>query len=154
MSGPAFSHQLEAALRDYVRDYREHGTGGITIQVPTGSANEVAAASTGRAIHYALVRAGVPRGNISVAPYVVGDHAKAAALQVSYLQVKAVVPRCGLWPSGSDTDFLNRDASSTSAALSSRTWRRWWPTLPTSSVPRPMTPANGGRRANVLQIYV
>src|SRR3954454_18462678 len=89
MSGPAFSPQLEAALRDYVRDYREHGTGGITIQVPTGSANEVAAASTGHALHYALVRAGVPRGNIAIAPYAVGDHSKVAALQIAYLQVKA-----------------------------------------------------------------
>ena len=153
MSGPAFSPQLEAALRDYVRDYREHGTGGITIQVPTGSANEVAAASTGRAIHYALVRAGVPRGNISVAPYVVGDHAKAAALQVSYLQVKAVVPRCGLWPSGSDTDFLNRDAFNFGCAQQQNLAAMV--ADPADLVrPRPMGPPNGGRRANVMQIYV
>ena len=62
MNGPALSPQIETAIRNYVGDYRENGTGSITIQVPTASANEVAAASTGHAIHYALVRAGVPRG--------------------------------------------------------------------------------------------
>src|SRR5688500_14521973 len=44
MNGPALSPEIETALRDYVRQYQEDGTGGITIQVPTASANEVAAA--------------------------------------------------------------------------------------------------------------
>ena len=84
--------EIETAVRHYVGEYRADGTGSITIQVPTGSANEVAAASTGHAVHYALVRAGVPRGHIEVAPYEVGDHAQVAPLRLSYLRVKAVVP--------------------------------------------------------------
>ena len=47
MRGPALSPEIETAVRDYVGEYRADGTGSITIQVPTGSANEVAAASTG-----------------------------------------------------------------------------------------------------------
>jgi pilus assembly protein CpaD len=61
MKGPALSPEIETALYDYVTDYQANGTGGITIQPPTGSANEMAAAETGRAVHYALVSAGVPR---------------------------------------------------------------------------------------------
>ncbi len=98
MSGPALSPEIEVAIRDYVARISPHGTGSITIQVPTGSANEVAAATTGHAVHYALVRAGVPRSHIQVAPYAVGDHAEMASLRLSYLRVKAVTPRCGVWP--------------------------------------------------------
>ena len=107
MNGPALSPEIETAIRDYVREYRADGTGSITIQVPTGSANAVAAASTGHAVHYALVRAGVPRGQIQVAPYEVGDHAKVAPLRLSYLRVKAVVPHCGIWPDDSDGNYRN-----------------------------------------------
>lgn len=153
MRGPAFSSELETALRQYVQDYREHGTGSITIQVPTGAANELAAASTGQAIHYALVRAGVPRGNIEVAPYTVGDHSKAAPLQVSYLQVKAVVPRCGLWPTGSDTNFENRDAANFGCAAQQNLAAMV--ANPADLVrPQPMTPPLGSRRANTLKIYI
>ena len=90
MNGPALSREIETAVRQYVSEYRSDGTGSITIQVPTGSANEIAVASTGHAVHYALVRAGVPRGNIQVAPYEVGDHS--VRLAPLRLRVKAVTP--------------------------------------------------------------
>ncbi len=127
MRGPALTPEIETAIRDYVNEYRADGTGSITIQVPSGSANEVAAASTGRAVHYALVRAGVPRGRIQVAPYDVGDHSRVAALRLSYLRVKAVVPRCGIWPDGSAANFDNtrvRKFRMRTAAESRRDGRR------------------------------
>ena len=107
MNGPALSPQIETAIRNYVGGYRENGTGSITIQVPTASANEVAASSTGQAIHYALVRAGVPRGAIQVAPYWVGDHSRVAAVRIAYLRVKAVTPECGIWPETQPTENQN-----------------------------------------------
>jgi pilus assembly protein CpaD len=152
MRGPVLSAKLETAIRQYVNEYRADGNGPITIQVPTGSANAVAAASTGHAIHYALVRAGVPRGQIEVAPYEVGDHSKTAALRLSYLRVKAVVPTCGLWPTGSDTNFENTDSFNLGCAAQQNLAAMV--ANPADLVrPQPMSPANGGRRANVLQIY-
>lgn len=108
MNGPAVSAEIETAIADWVGDYERHGTGDITIQVPTASANEVAAAKTGQAAHYALVRAGVPYSRIQIAPYYVGDHAKAATLRLSFLRVKAVTPKCGLWPEKAPNDTANR----------------------------------------------
>jgi pilus assembly protein CpaD len=151
-NGPALSHQIEAAIRDYVGEYRSDGTGSITIQVPTGSANEVAAADTGRAIHYALVRAGVPRNHIQVAPYDVDDHSQLAPLRLSYLRVKAVVPRCGVWPDGGTANNRNSDyynfgcsAQHNLAAMVDN---------PADFVrPQPMTPADGSRRADVISKY-
>jgi pilus assembly protein CpaD len=152
MRGPALSAKLETAIRQYVSEYTTDGNGPITIQVPTGSANAVAAASTGHAVHYALVRAGVPRGQIEVAPYEVGDHSKTGALRISYLRVKAVVPTCGLWPTGSDTNFENTDTYDLGCA--SQQNLAAMVSNPADLVrPRPMDGANGARRFNTLKIY-
>lgn len=152
MSGPALSHDLEVALRDYVHEYRADGTGSITIQVPTGSANEVAAASTGRAVHYALVRAGMPRNRIQVAPYEVGDHAKVAPLRLSYLRVKAVTPSCGVWPEKSPDRFDNGEYHDFGCAT--RQNLAAMVANPADLVrPRQMAPADGNRRADVISKY-
>ena len=152
MRGPALSPELERAISQYVGEYRADGTGVITIQVPTGSANAVAAASTGRAVHYALVRAGVPRGQIQVAPYEVGDHSKVASLRLSYLRVKAVAPTCGLWPTGSDTNFENTDTYNFGCA-GQQNLAAMVANPADLIMPRPMEPADGNRRADVISKY-
>jgi pilus assembly protein CpaD len=152
MNGPAMSPQIERAIRDYVAQYNESGTGSITIQVPTASANEVAAGATGRAAHYALVRSGVPRSQIQVAPYYVGDHAKVASLRLSFLRVKAVTPTCGIWPEKLPNRFDNAQyhnfgcaAQQNLAAMVAN---------PADFVrPEPTGPANGARRAKVITDY-
>jgi pilus assembly protein CpaD len=152
MNGPALSPEIEGAIRDYVRDYQADGTGSITIQTPTASANEIAAASTGRAVHYALVRAGVPHRAIQVAPYYFGDHSKLAPLRLSYLRVKAVVPECGIWPEriansrqNVPLDNFGCAAQKNLAAMVAN---------PADLIrPQPMGPANGARRAHVIQIF-
>lgn len=152
MSGPALSPEIEAAVREYVRGYQRDGTGSLTIQVPTASANEVAAASTGRAVHYALVRAGVPRASIVVAPYHVGDHAKVASLRLSYLRVKATTPECGIWPDTAPADYRNKDYHNFGCA--SQQNLAAMVANPADLVsPRPLSPANGARRAKVITDY-
>jgi pilus assembly protein CpaD len=152
MRGPALSRELETAIRSYVREYRSDGTGAITIQVPEGSANSVAAAETGRAVHYALVRAGVPRSHIVVAPYEVGDHSELAALRLSYLRVKAVVPRCGIWPDGGTANYRNTDYHNFGCAQQHNLAAMV--DNPADFVrPRALTPADGSRRADVISKY-
>jgi pilus assembly protein CpaD len=152
MNGPAVSPEIERAIRDYVDEYRENGTGVITIQVPTASANENAAAATGRAAHYALVNAGVPHSLIQVAPYYVGDHAKTATLRLSYLRVKAVTPRCGVWaerhPNRLDNAQYHNFGCASQQNLAAMVAN------PADFVrPRPVAPANGQRRAAVIRTY-
>jgi pilus assembly protein CpaD len=152
MNGPALSPEIETALRQYVDDYRADGTGAITIQVPTGSANEVAAAATGRAVHYALVRAGVPRAGIRVAPYSVEDRAKVALLRVSYLRVKAVVPSCGIWPDGGEADYRNAQYNDFGCAQNKNLAAMV--ANPADLLrPQPMAPSSGARRATVISAY-
>jgi pilus assembly protein CpaD len=152
MNGPAISPEIERAIRNYVAQYRSEGTGSMTIQVPTGSANEIAAASTGRAVHYALVRAGVPHGRIVVAPYRFDDHARVAALRLSFLRVKAVTPRCGIWPERSATDFNNSDAHNFGCATQQNIAAMV--ANPADFMrPEPMGSASGARRAKVISDY-
>jgi pilus assembly protein CpaD len=152
MNGPAMSPEIEAAIRDYVYGYRADGTGAVTIQVPTGSANEIAAASTGRAVHYALVRAGVPHSHIRVAPYGVNDRSMVAPLRVSYLKVKAVVPHCGIWPDGNAADYRNADYHDFGCAQANNLAAMV--ANPADLIrPQPMAPSHGARRAKVITDY-
>lgn len=152
MNGPALSRELETVIRDYAGEYNADGTGSITIQVPTGAANDVAAAETGRAVHYALVRAGVPRNRIKITPYEVGDHSKLAYLRLSYLRVKAVVPHCGIWPDGGTANFRNSDYYN--FGCSQQHNLAAMVDNPADFVrPHALTPADGNRRADVISKY-
>jgi pilus assembly protein CpaD len=153
MRGPALSPKIERAIGDYVAQYRSEGTGPITIQAPTGSANEAAAAATGRAVHYALVRLGVPRNQIVVSPYAVDDHSKVSPLRLAFLQVKAVVPDCGLWPAKQPVNGQNAQYFDFGCAQQQNLAAMV--ADPADLVrPRAMTPASGARRAKVMQIYI
>jgi pilus assembly protein CpaD len=152
MNGPALSREIETAIRNFVAGYREDGTGAITIQTPTGSANQMAAGSTGHAVHYALVRAGVPHSRIEVTPYYVGNHAKAATLRLSYLRVKAVTPSCGVWPETSTAGISNAQYYNYGCATQSNLAAMV--ANPADLIlPQPMQPSNGARRAKVLGDY-
>lgn len=152
MNGPAVSRDIETAIRNYVAGYQADGTGAITIQVPTASANQVAATSTGQAVHYALVRAGVPHNQIVVSPYYSGNHARTASLRLSYLRVKAVTPKCGLWPETSPNTLRNESYHNFGCAYQQNLAAMV--ANPADLVaPQPMGPANGARRAKVITDY-
>ena len=152
MNGPALSPEIELAVRDYVLDYFATGTGWITIQVPAAAANEIAAGSTGHAVHYALVRAGVPRSAIRVAPYFVGNHARTASVRLSFLRVKAVTPKCGVWPEKVPNSFDNAQYQNYGCAYQQNIAAMV--ANPADFVrPRPLEPANGERRAKVISDY-
>jgi pilus assembly protein CpaD len=103
-------------------------------------------------VHYALVQAGVPRNQISVAPYYVGDHAKVAALRLSYLRVKAVTPQCGLWPEMHSNTSLNAQYHNFGCA--SQQNLAAMVANPADLIrPQPMAPADGARRAQVITDY-
>lgn len=152
MNGPALSREIEARIRVYVAGYLRDGTGNLTIQVPVDSANEIAAGKTGKAVHYALVRAGVPHSNIVVAPYAFNDFSKTAAMRLSYLKVKASTPTCGIWPEESAANFQNRQYHNFGCAGQNNLAAMV--ANPADLVaPRELDPANGARRAKVIQDY-
>ena len=70
----------------------------LTIAVPSGSANEVAARSAARDFARVATASGVSRNRISVLSYQAGGADISAPIRVSYTSVKAHTDRCGRWP--------------------------------------------------------
>lgn len=152
MNGPALSREIDVAIRNYVAGYFADGTGKITIQVPVNSANEIAAGKTGKAVHYALVQAGVPRSSIVVAPYAFNDFSKTAAMRLSYLKVKASTPTCGIWPEEQPSDYQNRQYHNFGCA-SQQNLAAMVANPADFVAPRRTDVANGARRAKVINDY-
>jgi pilus assembly protein CpaD len=86
--------------------WKREATGGIRIDVPTGTPNERSAAEAAREVRALLVSAEVPAHVIAVRAYRPLSAEKFAPINVNYTRVTADAGPCGLWPKdlGPDTD--------------------------------------------------
>jgi len=75
----------------------------LTIAVPSGSANEVAARAAAHDFARLAAASGISRKRISTLSYQAGGADVSAPIRVSYTAVKAHTDRCGRWPD----DLLN-----------------------------------------------
>jgi pilus assembly protein CpaD len=152
MKAGGLSPQIARAIHGFVADYRRSGTGAITIQVPSASANETAAANAAQAARGIVLRAGVPPSHLRIAPYHFGDFGGVAPLRLSFLKIKAVAPQCGLWPEDATADADNRNYFNFGCANQANTAAML--ADPGDIVaPRPMDPPSGARRARVIEQY-
>ncbi|WP_051630642.1 CpaD family pilus assembly protein [Afifella pfennigii] len=151
MRGGHLSAEIKDAIYDYALGYRDAGIGAVTVQVPSGSGNDIAAAAASQAIRAAIIEAGVKPRSVRMAPYA-STSRKAAPVRLSYLKVKAVTPDCGVWPKDMGGTLDNRNyynfgcaSQQNLAAMAAN---------PADLIrPRPTTPAFGARRAKVLSDY-
>lgn len=98
MKASELTPDINRSINRFVNAYRASGTGFMNIQVPAGSANEVAALTAARAAKNVVQRSGVASSHIRVTPYQVDNKAWVAPVRLSFLKVKAVAPDCGIWP--------------------------------------------------------
>jgi pilus assembly protein CpaD len=82
----------------FANTWRRESTGGIVIDLPSGTRNEIAAASAAREARSILAAAGVPPSVIGVRPYHLADPRKLATLRLNYPTLVAEAGPCGLWP--------------------------------------------------------
>lgn len=86
------------ALKGFLADYDRSAVPPLTILIPAGAPNSIAASEAGREFA-ALARAsGVPAGRIIVAPYQPPVVNVPAPIRVSYPKMRAYTDRCGRWP--------------------------------------------------------
>lgn len=104
----SLSPELAGVVRSFAADARNRGNGGIEILVPSGSANETAALYVARQVRGTMVGSGVPGAMIASHSYRVDDPQALAPVRISYLRMKAVTNRCGLWRDDLADDFDNR----------------------------------------------
>lgn len=82
----------------FAHSWRREATGGVVIEVPSGTPNERAAADTLHEIRSILVSAGVPGHSIDLLPYRPVSPVKLATIRLTYPRMTAQAGPCGLWP--------------------------------------------------------
>jgi pilus assembly protein CpaD len=87
-----------AEVLAFASDWRREASGGILLDVPSGTSNARAAASAAREARAILVASGVPANAIAMREQRLRDPSKMATLRLHYPRITADVGPCGLWP--------------------------------------------------------
>src|SRR5437773_773660 len=82
----------------FAYEWRREATGGILIDLPSGSSNEFAAANALHEVRSVLSAAGVPVQAVHVRPHRPADPTKMVTLRLHYPRIVANAGPCGLWP--------------------------------------------------------
>ena len=87
-----------AEVLSFANTWRREATGGILIDVPSGTSNEASSAAALKEIRSLLAGSGVPQQAVDVRPHQSSDPRKLATLKLHYPKVTADAGPCGLWP--------------------------------------------------------
>lgn len=90
--------EQRADVLAFATAWRREATGGVLIDVPTGTRNEVAAASAVHEVRAILAAAGLPATAVNVRPYRPADPGKLGTVKLGYPTMTAEAGPCGLWP--------------------------------------------------------
>jgi len=96
-----------AEVLAFAQTWRREATGGVVVDLPTGTSNEHAAAEAMRTIRSILAASGVPQDGIVVRGYQPPGR-NIAAIRITYPRIGAQAGPCGLWPQDIGPSF-NRD---------------------------------------------
>ncbi|WP_416408910.1 CpaD family pilus assembly protein [Agrobacterium rosae] len=98
------------SIKGFAQSYAATSSGVVQIQVPTGSANSVAASILKRQIRATLASSGIPAAKIVEVPYRAAPSGDAAPIRLSYIAVTAMTGQCGQWPEDlSDNTYSNKN---------------------------------------------
>ncbi len=137
--------------------WKREATGGVVIDVPSGTPNARAAADSLHEIESILAAAGVPSQSIAVRPYRPVNPARLATIRLTYPRITADAGPCGLWPhdlgpSDVEESHLNREYWNFGCATQ-RNLAAMVDNPADLVQPRGEVPAYEGRRAVVLDKY-
>jgi pilus assembly protein CpaD len=82
----------------FAQTWRRDAAGGIRIDLPAGTSNEVAAANALQEVRALLAGMGVPPQDIAVRPYRPEDPRTLATMRLNYPRMVASAGPCGMWP--------------------------------------------------------
>jgi pilus assembly protein CpaD len=87
-----------AEVLSFAQAWRREGTGGVLIDVPSGTPNERSAAAALQEVRSILAGAGVPPEAVATRPNTASDPRRLATMRLHYPKVTADAGPCGLWP--------------------------------------------------------
>ncbi|TJV22187.1 MAG: pilus assembly protein CpaD [Mesorhizobium sp.] len=85
-------------LLGFLDGYDRSAAPTLTIQVPSGSANEVAATAAARDFARLAIASGVKRKRLVVTSYQAASSEISSPVRVAYVAVRAQTDKCGRWP--------------------------------------------------------
>ncbi|RUV36952.1 CpaD family pilus assembly protein [Mesorhizobium sp. M7A.F.Ca.MR.148.00.0.0] len=85
-------------LLGFLDGYDRSAAPTLTIQVPSGSANEVAATAAARDFARLAIASGVKRNRLVVTSYQAASSEISSPVRVAYVAVRAQTDKCGRWP--------------------------------------------------------
>ena len=88
--------EQRADVLAFANSWRREATGGIVIDLPSGTRNEIAAANALHEVRAILSAAGVPPNAVAVRPYRPADPSKLATVKLNYPTLLAEAGPCGL----------------------------------------------------------
>jgi len=149
--------QQRADVIAFANRWRREATGGILIDLPSGTRNEVAAASAMREVRSLLAAAGVPERAVDVRPYRPSDPIRLATLKLNYPTMVAEAGPCGTWPRDLGPTF-DRDHNENTeyfnfGCASQRNLAAMVENKADLVQPRGEVPAYTGRRTTVFDKY-
>jgi pilus assembly protein CpaD len=98
MNRGGLNGEQRADVLAFANAWRREATGGILVDLPSGTRNEVAAANALHEVRAILSAAGVPPSAVGVRPYRPADPSKLATMKLNYPTLVAEAGPCGLWP--------------------------------------------------------
>jgi len=87
-----------AEVLSFAKVWKSEATGGIVIDVPSGTQNQYAASQAMREIKSIFAASGVPMQSVAVHPYTPDNPEKFPTLKLRYSTIVAEAGPCGLWP--------------------------------------------------------
>jgi pilus assembly protein CpaD len=146
-----------ADVLSFAHEWRRESSGGIVIDVPSGTPNAVAAANAVHEVRGLLSGAGVPAKAIGVRPHRPDDPRKLATIRLNYPRISATAGPCGLWPEDLGPTYErqhleNREYWNLGCA-SQRNLAAMVENPADLVQPRGETPTYTGRRTTVLDKY-
>ena len=141
----------------FAYEWRREATGGILIDLPSGSSNEVAAANALHEVRSVLSAAGVPVQAVHVRPHRPADPTKMVTLRLHYPRIVANAGPCGLWPQDLGPTYerqhLENEEYWNFGCASQRNLAAMVENPADLTQPRGETPSYTGRRATMLDKY-
>jgi pilus assembly protein CpaD len=90
--------EQRADVLSFAKTWRRQASGGVVIELPAGTRNEVAAANSMHEVRSILAAAGVPPHALEVRPYTPADPTRLATVKLNFSTMTADAGPCGLWP--------------------------------------------------------
>jgi pilus assembly protein CpaD len=90
--------EQRAQVLSFAQAWRRESTGGVMIDVPSGTPNERSAVAALQEVRSILSSAGVPPDAVATRPNPSEDPRKLATMRLHYPKVTADAGPCGLWP--------------------------------------------------------